>query len=129
MTAMGWGTVWQAASAAFAAEAVEVRLALLVGAAFLVLMILVGLRHTFPFRSAGPVPGEPLPELPQRVFAAAEPVSKPMPQPFRVMLPALRAARKSAKHTISRQRPLRPQIRRAGKPEIDAPYSPLPPRG
>lgn len=129
---MGWGAVWQAAWTAFGAEAVEVRLLVIVLAAFSVLMILIGLRHAF--RPAGPRRDEPLPEMPRRVFAAmppqpvAQPASQPEPQPLRVRIPVLRVKRKSAKRTISRHRTLRPQIHRAGKPEFDAPYSPLPPR-
>jgi hypothetical protein len=136
MTAMGWGAVWQAAWTAFGAEAVEVRLLIIVLAAFSVLMILIGLRHAF--LPAGPRRDEPVPEMPCRVFAAmppqavaqavAPPVPQPAPQPLRVHVPVLRVKRKSAKRTISRQRTLRPQIHRAGNPEFDAPYSPLPPR-
>lgn len=129
---MGWGAVWLAAWTAFGAEAVEVRLLIIVAAAFSVLMILIGLRHAF--RPAGPRRDEPLPEMPRRVFAAPQPVAQtaalpqPAPQPLRVRIPALRAKRKSAKRTICRYRALRPQIHRANKPEFDAPYSPLPPR-
>jgi hypothetical protein len=127
MTAMGWGAVWQAASAAFGAEAAEVRLVIVAVAAFFVLMILIGLSHAF--RSAAPKTEAPIPEQPKRIFAAA-PVAelKPAPQPLRVLRPAPHFARKSAKRTINRHRPLRPQIRRAQKPQIEAPYSPLPPR-
>jgi hypothetical protein len=135
MTAMGWGAVWQAAWTAFGAEAVEVRLLIIVLAAFSVLMILIGLRHAF--RPAGPRRDEPVPEMPRRVFAAmppqlvapaaAQPAPQPVPQPLRVPMPVLRVKRKSAKR-INRHRTLRPQIHRADNPEFDAPYSPLPPR-
>lgn len=126
---MGWGAVWQAAWTAFGAEAVEVRLLVIVAAAFCVLMILIGLRHAF--RPAGPRRDEPLPELPPRVFAPPPPVALAVapPQPLRVRIPVVRAKRKSAKHTISRHRAVRPQIHHADKPaEADAPFSPLPPR-
>lgn len=114
---MGWGAVWHAALAQFSAEPVEIRLTIIVAAAFAGLMILIGLRHAF--RSAAPEAAVPtvMPELPKRVFAAAPavvvtPAPAPAPQPFRAKRPAVRAIRKSAKQTISRQRALRPQIRR-----------------
>jgi hypothetical protein len=132
MTAMGWGAVWQAAWTQFGAEAVEIQLLILVAAAFCALMILIGLRHAF--HAAGPAADEPLPELPKRVFAVAPAVPvvdpAPAPQRRRVLRPAQRMARKTAKRTINHLRPVRPQIRRAGKSvECDGPYSPLPPQG
>jgi hypothetical protein len=113
--AMGWGAVWHAALAQFSAEPAEIRLTIIVAAAFAGLMILIGLRHAF--RSAAPAPVVPtvMPELPKRVFAAAPvvgPAPTPAPQPFRAKRPLVRAVRKPAKQTINRQRALRPQIRR-----------------
>jgi hypothetical protein len=130
MTAMGWGAVWQAAWTEFGAEPVEIRLLIMVMTAFAATMVLIGLRHAF--RPSGPKAAEPLPELPKRVFAAPPPapVAEPKPPPHRVRMSGPRTPRKSAKHTINRQRPLRPQIRRVERPtEIDAPYSPPPPQG
>jgi hypothetical protein len=132
---MGWVAVWQLALKQFGAEAAEIRIAILVAAAFVALMIVVGLRHAF--RSAEPESAPPPPELPRRVSVAPAPVAvvqaAPAPQestlaqPFRVMKPALRATRKCAKRTINRQRAMRPTIRRE-LTKFDAPYSPLPPR-
>jgi hypothetical protein len=137
MTAMGWGAVWQAAWTQFGAEPVEVRLLILVAAAFFALMILIGLSHAF--RPASPkalAASKPLTVAEPPPLARAlttppslEPVSKPLPQPFRLRMLVLRAARKSGKRTMNRQRALRPKIRRAERlTEIDAPTSPLPPR-
>ena len=135
---MGWGAVWQLALKQFAAEAVEIRIAILVAAAFVALLILVGLKYAF--RSAEPKSAPPPPEMPRRVVIAPAPaaVVQAAPvaqesgrvQPFRVLKPAPRVTRKSAKHTISRQRPPRPVIRRAltRAAEFDTPYSLLPPR-
>ncbi len=136
--AMGWDAVWQLALKQFGAEAVEIRIAILVAAAFLVLMILVGLKYAF--RSAEPKSEPPPPEMPKRVFIALAPAAvvqaEPVPQengktqPVRVLKPLPRTNRKCAKRTISRQRATRPLIRRAlsSSAKFDAPYSPLPPR-
>jgi hypothetical protein len=110
---MGWAGVWQAAAKQFGAEAVELRIFILVAVAFLAVMVLTGLRHAF--RPAGPVAMPAVPEPPKRVFAAApaQPVASERPatpfQPFR----AVRiTTKKSAKRTINHQRAPRPLIRR-----------------
>jgi hypothetical protein len=138
ITAMGWDTVWQLALKQFGAEPVEIRIAILVAAAFVALLILIGFKYAF--RSAEPKSAPPPLEMPRRVVIApvpaavvqAAPVAQESgkTQPFRVLKPSPRATRKSAKHTISRQRATRPLIRREApnSAEIAAPYSPLPPR-
>lgn len=133
---MGWVAVWQLALKQFGAEAVEIQIAILVAAAFVALMILVGLRHAF--RSAEPESASPLPDVPRRVSVAPAPVAAVQaapaaqastpPQPFRLRKPSPRATRKCAKHTINRRRATRPLIRRE-LTKFDAPSSPRPPRG
>lgn len=135
---MGWDAVWQLALKQFGAEPVEIRIAILVAAAFVALLILIGLKYAF--RSAEPKSAPPPPEMPRRVVIAPAPAAAVQAapvahdsgkmQPFRVLKPSPRATRKCAKRTISRQRATRPLIRReASNPaEFDAPYSPLPPR-
>lgn len=139
-TAMGWGAVWQLALKQFSAEAVEIRILILLAAAFVALLIVVGLKHAF--RAAGPAAEPPAPEMPRRILAMASravvesaPVPhQPLPDaseraPQAAYKSATRAARKSAKLTINRQRAPRPLIRRlSGPADADAPYSPLPPR-
>jgi hypothetical protein len=131
---MGWSGVWQLALKQFGAEAVEMRILILLLAAVVVLMVLVGLKHAF--RSAEPrlsppsVLPEPVvaaPPVARAAIAATEVV--PVPQPVRVKMPMLRATRKCAKRTINRQRAPRPSIRRARLPspaEIATPFTSLP---
>jgi hypothetical protein len=129
---MGWDAVWQLALKQFGAEAVEIRIAIILATAFLALMILVGLRYAF--RPAGPAPvtkstAEPTRRsAPVLATAAITPAAVEPASPFRVAKPMLRSVRKSAKRTINHQQAPRPMIRRAAAMEIDAPYSPLPPR-
>jgi len=99
---MGWEAVWQLALKQYGAETVEMRILILLLAAFLVLMVLIGLKHAF--RSAEPRPSPaPIPTAPK-------------PQPVRVKMPMRRATRKCAKRTIRRQMAPRPSIRRAQLP-------------
>lgn len=121
---MGWDVVWQLAMKQFNAEAVEIRLLILIVAAFCALMMLIGLRHAF--RPAGPRFASPPPSLPRRMLAmapqpvvqvvalppAVKEVAKPAPQPARVNKVKVRVPRKSAKRTISAHAATRPQIRR-----------------
>lgn len=121
---MGWDVVWQLAMKQFNAEAVEVRLLILIVAAFCALMILIGLRHAF--RPAGPRFASPPPSLPRRLMAsppqavthvempplAVKEAAKPVLQPSRVSKAKVRVPRKSAKRTISAHTATRPQIRR-----------------
>ena len=135
---MGWVAVWQLALKQFGAEPVEIRIAILVAAAFVAMLILVGLKYAF--RSAEPKSAPPPPEMPRRVVIAPAPAAAvqvtPVPpesnrtQPVRVSKSSPRATRKCAKHTINRQRAPRPLIRRelTRAAEIDVPYSPLPPK-
>ena len=135
---MGWVAVWQLALKQFGAAPVEIRIAILVAAAFVAMLILVGLKYAF--RSAEPKSAAPPPEMPRRVFVTPAPVAAVQAapvaqdsrksQPFRVPKPSPRATRKCAKRTINRQRAPRPLIRRelTRAAEFDAPYSPQPPR-
>ena len=118
---MGWEAVWQLALKQFGAEAVEIRIVILLGVALGATLILVGIKYAF--RPAGPHFAPPPPELPRRVFAAppaavpaavisqAEP--KTSAQPLRVRKPGIATTRKCVKHTISSHRAPRPQIRRS----------------
>jgi len=128
---MGWGAVWQLAWKQFHVESVEIQLAIGLALAFLVLMILVGLRYAF--RPAGPHRSEPVIEPPRRRIAhpaatlaamAKAPQPAPAPaQPFQARKSAPPAARKLVKPSVCAHAPMRPLIRRAG-----AAYSPLLPR-
>ena len=118
---MGWAAVWQLALKQFGAEAVEIRILIMLAAALGATLILVGIKHAF--RPAGPQAAPPPPDLPKRMFAAPSAVAatvvvtpevqKASAQPFRVRKPVIRTTRKCAKHTVSSHVALRPQIRRA----------------
>ena len=140
---MGWEAVWQLALKQFGAEAVEIRIVILLAAALGATLILVGIKYAF--RPAGPHFAPPPPELPRRMFAAPPAVAatiavtpempKTSGQPFRARKPGALTTKKCAEHTISSHAAPRPSIRRSGGERrtpsftiAHAPYSPLPPR-
>lgn len=144
---MGWEEVWRLAMKHFVAEPIELRILIGLGAAFLGLMMLVGLKHAF--RSAEPASDireaepplilsalAPAPVAVASISPVAAPavpaVSKPAAQLFRVRKSA---PRKSVKQTIKPYAPPRPKIRRAADParkprfaEHRGPGAPLTPR-
>jgi hypothetical protein len=135
--AMGWDAVWQLALKQFGAEAVEIRIIILLAMALGATLILVGIKYAF--RPAGPGFAAPPSERPARALAAPHTIVPAAPkatakvaaQPFRARKPVIQPARKCAKHTISSHEAPRPSIRRGRTPSFTiahAPYSPLPPR-
>lgn len=133
---MGWERVWTLALVQFGAEDIELRILVGLSAAFLVLMILEGLRASF--RPARPIAhAQPEPPVSSRILAP-KPVmkvaAKPALQPLRVRTVAVRTNPKRIKLPINRHRALRPMIRRgksAGRTptftEEAVPYTPLSP--
>jgi len=120
-----WVELWNLALARFAAEDIQIRIFIGLGAAFLVLMIVEGLRASF----------RPVRARPQAAVAPPPRKAAPAFQPFRAPPEALHAPAKPVKRPPSRHRPERPTIRRAAarprKPTFTdeaAPYSPLPPK-
>jgi hypothetical protein len=132
-----WEEVWGLALARFGAEDVQIRIFIGLGAAFIILMIVEGLRASFRPVSARATAHAPAFSPPARKRAAAKSAAQPAFQPFRVRPDAVRAVFKPVKPPVSRHRPERPKIRRVGssakarKPSFAdeaAPYSPLPPK-
>jgi hypothetical protein len=133
-----WAEVWGLALARFGAEDVQVRIFVGLGAAFLVLMIVEGLRASFRPPRVQSTAAFFAP--PQQKFAAlrsSAAATLSAVQPFRVRSDAARAFFKPVKPPVSRHRPEKPKIRRTGstakarKPSSAieaAPYSPLPPK-
>lgn len=118
---MGWGSVWQLTLKTFGAEAVEVRLAILLAAALVFALVMIGLKHAFRPAEAKSSAPEPIPAPPKRIFAApvaaaAVAVEEPRPPahvPLRVPQPS---PRKRVKQTVNRHRAVRPRIRGVNLP-------------
>ena len=125
MISPAWVRVWNAAAAAFAQERIEVRVALILAAALLVLMVLEGLRASFVPRRASAhrqprsavaqppqteTPARPQAHAPAPVFAraAVAPSQHPTAPPRSVPLPNRK--RNSAKPRPHRS--MRPKVRR-----------------
>ena len=126
---MGWERVWTLALVQFGAENIEARILIGLTAAFVLLMILEGLRASFrPAKTRRLAPPEPpvlLRTLAPRTAAA---------QPFRAHKDIPRATPKHLKPAVNRHRALRPKIRRdKSAPRLPSfaedahPYTPLSP--
>lgn len=131
-TAMSWDALWALALKRFGAEDIQIRILIGLAVAFLILMIIEGLRTSFrPGKRRALSPSQP----PVGSALAAGP-AKPVAQPFRARLAVVRATPKRAKRAVNRQRPPLPKIRRRKSSAIvrtptfteeAAPYSPLSP--
>lgn len=130
---MSWDGVWALVLKRFGAEDIQVRILIGLAIAFLILMILEGLRACFRPVSQR-TPSAPLPDVKRAALAAT--LGKPRPQPLRARPTIVRATPKRAKRPANRHRPPLPKIRRpksslvAHTPtftEDAAPYSPLSP--
>ncbi len=125
---MGWDALWALALKRFGAEDIQIRILVGLAVAFLILMIIEGLRASFRPAKAGSL-SAPAAGMKRVALQAA----KPVPQPLRARPKAVRATPKRAKRSINRQRAPLPKIRRraaARTPtftEEAAPYSPLSP--
>ncbi len=127
---MGWDGLWALTLKRFGAETIEVRILIGLGIAFLILLIIEGLRASFrPARSRTALIA-PAPTV------LAAPPTELAPQLLRVRHPIFRATPKRAKRSINPHRPPLPKIRRTisgaktSRPhftEEAAPYSPLSP--
>jgi hypothetical protein len=117
---MGWGLIWDQALKQFGAEDIQIRILIGLGAAFVLLMIVEGLRTAFrPVKTrslAGFTKPDEAPTKPILVASVSTTPSvstaKPAPQPARVNKAAIRATPKRAKPIPNRHRNVRPQIKR-----------------
>ena len=107
----GWSDIWNLALACFGAETIETRLAIGLIVAFLMLMVVEGLRVSF------------LPA--RRPTRVAEPAQvKQAVEPFRPR-PAIEARRPKRNKMVNRHRAERPKIRRpAPKVRFGARFEP-----
>ena len=132
---MSWDALWALALKRFGAEDIQIRILIGLAVAFLILMIIEGLRASFRPAKRNSLPA-PLPSVVAKRAALATPPKKSLPQPLRARQAVVRAIPKRAKRSANPHRPPLPKIRRA-KPsqmartptftEDAAPYSPLSP--
>jgi hypothetical protein len=132
---MSWDALWALALKRFGAEDIQIRILIGLAVAFLILMIIEGLRACFRPGKPHPVSVVP-PALKAPRIALAAPPAKPVVQPLRARPTTVRATPKRAKRAVNRQRPPLPKIRRLKSSpavrtptftEEAAPYSPLSP--
>ena len=133
MSHAGWIDIWKRVIELLAAEPIEVRIAVGLGVAFAMVMLLEGLRTSF--LPAGRKKGQPAPRdamtvaAPQKKSAAKSVAAAPV----RIKMQAINP--KVVKVHIKPYSPPRPQIRRVSQTqaptpivtEDGAPFSPLPP--
>lgn len=134
---MSWDALWALALKRFGAEDIQIRILIGLAVAFLILMIIEGLRACFRPARPQPVSALPSPLSAPRLALAAPPAKQPVKsvaQPLRARPMTVRATPKRAKRPINRQRPPLPKIRRPSPvarlptfTEEAAPYSPLSP--
>ncbi len=112
---MGWERVWTLALVQFGAEDIEIRILIGLGVAFLVLMIVEGLRASFLLQPrkmpAATEMAEPRPDLPAGVSSQVLLPKKSGPQPGRARISLPRAIPKQSR-PVSPHQPVRPMIRR-----------------
>lgn len=132
---MSWDALWVLALKRFGAEDIQIRILIGLAIAFLILMIIEGLRACFRPAKRSSLPASETALVPKRLVLAAPP-AKPATQPLRVRPRTARATPKRTKHAVNRQRPPLPKIRRLKSSPVTrpptfteeaAPYSPLSP--
>ena len=143
MSYAGWGEIWKLALAQFGAQPIQLRILIGLGIAFVVLMIVEGLRVSFISSRRSPAPRSNAEETPLRTksvikAAGGETRSVAAPSgPFRPHAAVPRQHPKRTKNRISRHRAARPVIRHPPESELAsvpqpsfteeaAPFLPLP---
>lgn len=130
---MSWERLWAQALAQFGAENIELRILIGLGVAFVLLMIVEGLRASFrPATVRHLAPPEP-----PRMVRALSPAPAPKTataQPFRARTEITRFTPKHPKPAVNRHKALKPTIRRdrtamrlPSFTEESHPYTPLSP--
>lgn len=140
---IGWQKVWTLALVQFGAEDIEQRILIGLAIAFVLLMIVEGLRATFrPARKRHLSPPEPpvalrvLEAAPRTATLRQGSAGKSAAQPFRARIVGVRTNPKRIKPPVNRHRALRPKISRVKSArrisslgeDTTAPSAPLSPK-